>query len=164
MDSIQGQIERVLREKGVTPPHMTQQQFFEEFSRRFDKEVAATLTRTANRIASDIYHDEMKQVDRNIICRYARNKSEKHCCQPPDCFSCPNYRPLPRWRRWFTSPKNMEFLVIGFAALSLIVALLSPAISYIVLGMWFATIVVSRIQIYKISKILQEMRDRSLIK
>jgi hypothetical protein len=156
---IEIQVDEILREKGVTPPHMSQREFFEEFTRRFEQEMPLIIEAAANRINRDIGYDEMARVGRAMPCRYFWHKKKKYCNQPADCYTCLNYKPVPGWQRWLRTPKNLEFLVIGLAALCLFSALLQPPVSGFVLGVFFGLVVISRLHNYRLYKLLKEMKS-----
>jgi len=160
---IQQQVEELLKKKGVAPPHMNQGQFFEELSRRLEQELPETLQATVQRISREIAYDEMARVGRSVACRYAGDRSEKRCNKPSDCLTCPNYKPIPRWRRWLTAPKNLkylEILVIAAATITFILALLFPPIGVGILCIWFVIVVISRAQTYVTYKLLQLMKEQ----
>lgn len=157
---IELEVNKILKEQGVSPPNMTHEQFFEEFARRFDQEVPHICTESAARIMAEIAADEMAKIGRSIPCRHAGDKKKKYCNKIDDCYSCLNYKPIPRWWRWLTIPRNTEISFIVFATLSFIAAVAFPPISPWMLGVWFGVVVVTRLQYFQLNKMLREMKKR----
>lgn len=151
MDDIQREIELILERKGVPPPGMTGDQFFEEFNKRFLGAFPQILEKAATQIGRGIIIEEMKRIGRSEPCRYHEEKSEKHCTKPPNCHDCPNYRPSPRWQRWLLRlirrPEFFEPLLVGVVAVSFAAAIFAEEIRVFTLGFWFVIVLISRLHI-----------------
>lgn len=151
MDDIQREIELILERKGVPPPGMTREQFFEEFTKRFEGAFPHVLEKMAEQIGNGIEIEELNRIGRSEPCRYHEEKSEKHCTKPPNCHDCPNYRPSPRWQRWLLrlirKPEFFEPLLVGVVAVSFAAAIFAEEIRVFTLGFWFVIVLISRLHI-----------------
>jgi hypothetical protein len=161
MRDIKIEIEELLKRQGVAPPLMTDEEFMEKFDERFKSELPRVIERLANHIVRIIGREEMERIGRGVPCRYARDPKERHCTKPPDCYECPNYRPISRWRQWFLARtrKQWEYVIISWATISLILALIFP-VSGFVLGTWFVIVVFSRLHNFGLYKIIEAYEGR----
>lgn len=162
MPDIKIELEELLKQQGVTPPHMTDEEVLEKFAERFTQEIPRVIQRLAGHIVHTIGWEEMVRIGRAVPCRYSTDPKERHCTKPPDCFECHNYRPIPRWRQWLRTRtrKELEIFVIGWACVSLIGAILFPPVSGFVLGSWFAIVVLSRLHNYSLYKRIDILEGR----
>lgn len=139
---IQQQIEELLKKKGVAPPHMTEQEFMLEFSQRFDRELGPLLNKTAERITRDIVSDENARTGRSSVCRYAKEPLGQHCQPSIGCFDCPNYKPMPGWRRWLRAQINLEVISFIFLAGWVFIGVINPELRLsTVIGLFFILVI-----------------------
>lgn len=153
---IQQQLDELLEKKGVTPPHLTKAEFEEKFFWKLQAALPGVMEETVRKISREIADEEFARIGRRELCRHALNKSEKHCSRPADCFSCPNYKPLPGWRRWLRQPKTFDILFIAMVTLSFIGAMLQPQVSRLVLAAWFVTMIVVAWRSHVLQKMLNK--------
>lgn len=158
---IQREIELILESKGVPPPGMTGEQFFEEFTKRFWGVAPHVLEKTAKQIGNGIVIEEMNRIGRSEPCKYSREKSGKHCTKPPNCHDCPNYRPRARCQRWLLRlaqrPEFFEPLFVVVAAFSFAAAIFVEEIRAPTLGFWFGIFLISRMHIFWLTRRLRRL-------
>lgn len=163
---IRMELEELLKKAGVPPARMNSKQFFEEFAKRMNQSLPGVLQWTANRVAGEIYEEELAKIGRSSPCRYLNEKPEKHCNKPPDCYTCLSYKPVPRWRHRLNSLKNRKYLDIGIVAgatLSFIAIMLVPQIEIKIytLIIWFVLVIASRVEVYLVYKLLEVIKGQN---
>lgn len=164
MEDIQRQVEDILESKGVPPPTMTNEEFMERVFNEFNQKIPELLQSTVTQISRNIMKEEMKRIGRGQICRHISEKSGKHCNQPPDCYQCPNYKPSPRWQQWLwllvQRSELYEPLLVCVFTLSFLAAVFAKDIRLITVCLWFGLILISRANIFVLTRRLHKYWDK----
>lgn len=157
--NIEQEVEKILQKKGIAPPGISQQQFFEKFSERLKELVPPAIEKTLNQLAQEIIDDEMEKIGRGEPCKFWRPGRPCIISQKePDCIECTSYKPRSRWRRWVRTPEFLEGVIIGTATLSLVAAILAEEVRFFVLGLWFVIVVISRLHICMLNRSIRKSK------
>jgi len=156
---IRSEVEDILKGKGVPPPGMTKEQFFEKLHERIEKAVPLAVEKTITQIANEITREEMKQIGRGEPCKFLGEKSGKHCIKPANCHDCPNYKSA-RWQRLLRLPESLEFLIVALAVASLVLGIFIKEVSLFVLCLYFGVVLISRLHNYWLCRQLRKCLAR----
>lgn len=153
---IQREIDNILKDKDILPPHMTESEYLEEFSRRFHQEIGDVVQKTSSRIAMDIADEEMAKCGRAVPCRHLLHATRKLCNKMARCITCPNYQPLTWWQRWLTKKEIAVMMLFVVFTISFISGLLFPEMTYPVMGSLFVAFSITFWTNYQLRKKLNK--------
>jgi hypothetical protein len=148
MDNIEGQIEAILKSKGIRPSGMTEDEFEKAVFDRVYEEIPLAITSTIEKATNAVLEQEMRKVGRLVACRYAADRNRKKCPEERDCLSCPQYRPISRFRQ---NPFRYLFvaeIIVFFMSFSfLLSSILASELRFTSLITWYVIVLISRMQI-----------------
>ena len=146
--NIQREVEKILEEKGVTPPGMTEGQFMEKLINRLIKEIPLVMEKTVSGIVKEIMTEELEKIGRSEPCRFWRPRECRKFKKQSDCLECPHYKTVSRWSHWIRLPEFWEPVLIGLVLLSFVAAMFAEEIRVYALCFWFVMVMISRLHIW----------------
>jgi len=96
MNNIDSQIEKILKEKGVAPPTIGEEEFRRRMQEKLEVLIPRKIAEAVMRAHGEVIGEELKRLGRTNPCKFFR--SEK-CAKGLDtsCLECFNYVPKRRW-------------------------------------------------------------------
>lgn len=144
---LMGQVEEILKRKGVSPRALTSEQLMQKVAQRLD----IALPRLMDRLMDVVVDEELARLGRSQVCRYWHKGCTKGIatCR----LDCDAYQQRRWWqqRPQFTR-SALEYLIIGICVGAGIAAFFYPEVLLPVLYLWLVTVIISRIQIIYLQK------------
>lgn len=161
MNSIDKQVEEILKKKGLRPEGMSAEEFDAEVFKRLDLQMPEIIAYGVEGVVNEVVDEEMKRLGREKLCRHFQTKSKK-CEGQTSCILCPNYRGVSRFRqdpiRYVLYAEALVFLLV---VLTFVGDSLLPEIGKVTLTFWFLMVIFSRLEVFWL---LSQMKMRGFWK
>ena len=95
VDNIKQQVEDILKEKGIPPDFMGNEEFNEKVFKRLNAQFPEITSAALEHIGTTVIAEEMERIGRGKPCRYYKNRKK---CTDQGCPICPDYKPAGRWQ------------------------------------------------------------------
>jgi len=146
--NIELEVEKILKEQGIAPPSMSQEEFMRRLGEKLATVVPEKLLGVVRTASHEIVAEEMKRLGRDEPCKFYQGQKCVRGLDASQCIECLSYKPKREWGKWFLRrPEKWEWVVIGVGTLALVLAIISPELRLWVVIFWFIMFVVSRLQI-----------------
>lgn len=96
MNNIDSEIEKILKEKGVAPPTIGEEEFWRRMHEKLEVLIPRKVAEAVMRAHDEVIGEELKRLGRTNPCKFFHSQK---CAKGLDtsCLECINYLPKRRW-------------------------------------------------------------------
>lgn len=146
------EVEKILREQGITAPAMSNEEFMAKLNGKLEVMIPRKVIEVIRTASSEVVDEEMKRLGREEPCRFFSKGKCRKGLDVKQCLECLSYKPERQWLKWVKnlykkSPERFEWGIIGLGTLTLVMALIAPELQLWTVIFWFVLFVISRVQV-----------------